>query len=132
LLHSEYPEIENRITDQEMPYWASNLRLSHVDIMNRNHHTVLFFLCCLSVLSAAQHQHGDDDGESTSGAVSDTGGHMTPFFHITPGDTLLFEGWVPRSGGAVFGACLGLFFIGIGERWVSAVRRGMETVWRER
>lgn len=47
-------------------------------------------------------------------------GMMTPFFHFTGGDYLLFKAWMPTSAGAIAGACVGLFVFAIFERWVHA------------
>lgn len=46
---------------------------------------------------------------------------MTPFFHFVGGDYLLFQAWRPTSGGATAGACIGLFFFALFDRWVNAV-----------
>jgi len=46
---------------------------------------------------------------------------MTPFFHFVGGDYLLFQAWKPTSGGATAGACIGLFFFALFDRWVNAV-----------
>jgi len=52
--------------------------------------------------------------------------------HITPGDTILFHGWIPTKPGPIVGACIGLFLLAILERWLSALRRFMEFLWAER
>ncbi|KAI0070223.1 hypothetical protein K474DRAFT_1670324 [Panus rudis PR-1116 ss-1] len=41
-------------------------------------------------------------------------------------------GWVPKSPGAMVGACIGLFLLGVAERLVAAVRGVGERFWRER
>jgi copper transporter 1 len=46
---------------------------------------------------------------------------MIPFFHLTRGDYLLFKAWRPTSGGALAGACIGVFLFAIFERWVHAI-----------
>lgn len=45
------------------------------------------------------------------------------------GDNLFFMAWVPLSGGAVAGACIGLFMLAIVERWVAAMRCVMQAYW---
>ncbi|XP_006463819.1 hypothetical protein AGABI2DRAFT_225744 [Agaricus bisporus var. bisporus H97] len=54
----------------------------------------------------------------TSGAHA--GMMMVPFFHFAGGDFLLFEAWKPTSGGAIGGACVGIFFFAMFERLVHA------------
>jgi len=54
---------------------------------------------------------------------------MTPFFHFTPGDHLFFKEWVPRSDGAVAGACILLFVLAVLERLLCAVRSTFEKYW---
>jgi hypothetical protein len=46
---------------------------------------------------------------------------MTPFLHVIGGDYLLFQMWKPTSGGAIAGACVGLFFFALFERWVNSI-----------
>ncbi|KAF8993542.1 Ctr copper transporter family-domain-containing protein [Cyathus striatus] len=90
---------------------------------------LLFPLALLPPVLA--HDNGMD--MSMDGAMSlDAGGGMVPYLHFTPGDTLFFQGWVPRSPGAIFGACIGLFVLAVLERWVGAVRRVGEGVWARR
>ncbi len=55
---------------------------------------------------------------------------MIPYFHFTPGDVLLFLGWVPKSNGAMLGTCIGLFLLGILTRWFAAIRIGGERIWK--
>ncbi|TFK98421.1 Ctr copper transporter [Pterulicium gracile] len=57
---------------------------------------------------------------------------MIMYFHVKPGDTILFDGWVPKSTGAMIGACIGLLLLGMAERWLAACRAGMEGHWRSR
>lgn len=57
------------------------------------------------------------DGSSNSSMMV----MMTPFFHVVGGDYLLFQAWKPTSGGAIAGACVGLFILALFERWVNAV-----------
>ncbi|KAJ7921387.1 Ctr copper transporter [Mycena leptocephala] len=51
---------------------------------------------------------------------------MKTYLHFTPGDTLLFNSIVPSSAGAIFGTCLILFLISVGDRYLRAVCRGLE------
>ncbi|KIM33897.1 hypothetical protein M408DRAFT_13618 [Serendipita vermifera MAFF 305830] len=67
------------------------------------------------------------DGDSSDGT-----GMMVPWLHFTPGDTLLFQDWVPTEPGPIFGACVGLFMLAIVDRWLAALRRFMEIWWAER
>ncbi|KAG6833164.1 hypothetical protein H0H87_010551 [Tephrocybe sp. NHM501043] len=53
-------------------------------------------------------------------------GSMLSYLHFTPGDVLWFEGWVPGRGSTLFGACVGLFLLGIAERWAAALVAGVK------
>jgi len=57
---------------------------------------------------------------------------MTPFFHFVSGDYLLFQAWKPTSGGATAGACIGLFFFALFDRWVNAISPVIEFHLRRR
>ncbi|PCH33438.1 hypothetical protein WOLCODRAFT_64030 [Wolfiporia cocos MD-104 SS10] len=57
---------------------------------------------------------------------------MVPYLHFTSGDNLLFKTWAPSSHGAIAGACIGLAFLAIFERWISAMRAVLTAHWRER
>ncbi|KDN39595.1 hypothetical protein RSAG8_08751, partial [Rhizoctonia solani AG-8 WAC10335] len=57
---------------------------------------------------------------------------MIPYLHFTPGDTLFFKEWVPKSSGAVGGACVGLFVLAILQRCISAMRGVMDQHWKQR
>ncbi|KAG6917201.1 hypothetical protein DXG01_003405 [Tephrocybe rancida] len=52
-------------------------------------------------------------------------GTMLSYLHFTPGDVLWFAGWVPARGRTLFGACVGLFLLGIAERWTAALSAGV-------
>ncbi|KAJ8457420.1 hypothetical protein ONZ45_g18317 [Pleurotus djamor] len=52
------------------------------------------------------------------------------FFHTTTSDTLWFEGWTPTSAGAVVGACFGLFFLAVFERFIAAMKGLSEAHWK--
>lgn len=57
---------------------------------------------------------------------------MVPWLHFTGGDHLYFESWHPSSKGAIAGACIGLVFLALLERWMSAMRSVMEAKWKKR
>ena len=84
------------------------------------------------VLLVAAHSSTDGMDMSMDGSMSLAAGNMTPYLHFTPGDVLWFQGWVPKSPGAMFGACLGLFLLAIVERWIAAMRSLAEAYWRKR
>ncbi|TFK24167.1 hypothetical protein FA15DRAFT_704816 [Coprinopsis marcescibilis] len=104
---------------------------------------ILFFSATALLVSSAQAQHeGHDmddwglipepDHASMGHAVPGQGPIMTPYLHLSLGDALWFKEWIPRSKGAMFGACLGLFFLGIVERWIAALRAVANVWWRIR
>ncbi|KAG8812814.1 hypothetical protein FRC19_002876 [Serendipita sp. 401] len=82
----------------------------------------------LSNLPTAMSHDMHSGGSSSSSTMT----MMVPYLHFTPGDTLLFEGWVPKKPGPIFGACIGLFLLAILDRWLAALRRLMEFWWAER
>ncbi|KAG6812829.1 hypothetical protein H0H92_016098 [Tricholoma furcatifolium] len=53
-------------------------------------------------------------------------GSMLTYLHFTPGDVLWFDGWVPGRGCTLFAACVGLFLLGLAERWATALRAGLD------
>ncbi|QRV77973.1 copper transport protein CTR2 [Ceratobasidium sp. AG-Ba] len=58
---------------------------------------------------------------------------MTPYFHwMGDADALYFKAWVPRSVGALIGACIGLFFLAVFERFLASAKGLMEAWWRRR
>jgi copper transporter 1 len=57
---------------------------------------------------------------------------MKTYLHFTPGDTLLFNSIIPSSAGAIFGTCLILFLISVGDRYLRAVCRGLERRFAQR
>ncbi|KIK09641.1 hypothetical protein K443DRAFT_127524 [Laccaria amethystina LaAM-08-1] len=89
--------------------------------------SLLFFS---GVLLVAASEDGMD--MSMDGSMSLASGNMIPYLHFTPGDVLWFQGWVPKSPGAMFGACFGLFLLAIVERWIAAIRSLAEAYWRKR
>ncbi|TRM61436.1 Ctr copper transporter [Schizophyllum amplum] len=57
---------------------------------------------------------------------------MLPYLHFQGGDFLLFKAWVPRSSGAIAGACIGLVALAILERFITAWRARLEDMWAVR
>ncbi|CAE6442391.1 unnamed protein product [Rhizoctonia solani] len=56
---------------------------------------------------------------------------MTPYFHwMANADALYFKAWVPRTSGALAGACIGLFFLALFERFLGGAKGLMEAWWR--
>ncbi|KAL1691918.1 Ctr copper transporter family-domain-containing protein [Schizophyllum commune] len=70
-----------------------------------------------------------DNGSSSS---MDMDIQMLPYLHFQGGDFLLFKAWVPRSSGAIAGACIGLVVFAILERLVTAWRSRLEDSWAAR
>ena len=68
------------------------------------------------------------DMSSSNSTVMDT---MVPYLHFAGGDNLLFEAWQPSSKGALAGACIGLVFYAIFERWVNGMRGVLEARWKK-
>ncbi|KAH7920822.1 CTR copper uptake transporter [Leucogyrophana mollusca] len=66
---------------------------------------------------------------SMDGPMDLATGNMVNYLHFTPGDNLWFLGWVPRSAGAMVGACIGIFLLALIERWIAACRAVMELHW---
>lgn len=91
-------------------------------------HIVLAFSCFLSLVAA--HDNGMD--MSMDGGMSLSMGNMIMYLHFTPGDNLWFLGWVASSPGAMVGACIGLFMLGMVDRWLGAMRAVMEMHWHAR
>ncbi|KAK0209322.1 CTR copper uptake transporter [Desarmillaria ectypa] len=71
-------------------------------------------------------------GMDSQGSTTLMSGMMVPYLHFTTGDILLFQGWVPKSVGAMIGACIGLFMLSLIDRWLAAMRRVMEGHWAKR
>ncbi|EEB90942.1 hypothetical protein MPER_10783, partial [Moniliophthora perniciosa FA553] len=90
----------------------------------------------LSVLGHGQEPSADIDADSSMHSEIESAGGgmqmMMSYFHITLGDTLWFEGWVPRTNGALAGACIGLFLLAILDRGVAGARGIMEAHWKMR
>ncbi|KAI0640858.1 CTR copper uptake transporter [Trametes meyenii] len=78
------------------------------------------------------HAHSNGMDMSMDGSMDLAAGQMLTYLHFTPGDIVLFYGWVPSSKGAMVGACIGLFLFALIERWIGACRSVMEAHWRTR
>ncbi|KAI0776532.1 CTR copper uptake transporter [Trametes elegans] len=91
---------------------------------------LLAALICCFVPAAHGHDNGMD--MSMDGDMDLAEGHMLMYLHFTPGDIVLFNGWVPSSNGAMVGTCIGLFLLALVERWIAACRGVMEAHWRKR
>jgi hypothetical protein len=59
-------------------------------------------------------------------------GNMITYLHFGLGDNLWFLGWAPKTAGAMFGTCFGLFMLAMAERWLTAMRGVMEGHWNMR
>jgi len=57
---------------------------------------------------------------------------MLPYLHFTPGDTLWFSGFVPISAGAMVGTCIGMFLLGLVDRWIAVCASVMGSYWDSR
>ncbi|KAF8890941.1 CTR copper uptake transporter [Infundibulicybe gibba] len=79
---------------------------------------------------AIAHDNGMD--MSMDEGMQLTMGSMLSYLHFTPGDNLWFLGWVPKSAGAMVGTCIGLFLLGLVDRWVAACRAVMEAHWAKK
>ncbi|KAJ7192845.1 CTR copper uptake transporter [Mycena pura] len=81
-----------------------------------------FLLLALVAVAHGQAVNGMD--MSMDDGMSLANGTMMPMLHFSPiGDTLFFEGWVPQTRAAVFGACVGLFILTLVDRWLAANRK---------
>ncbi|CAH7682819.1 Ctr copper transporter family-domain-containing protein [Phakopsora pachyrhizi] len=56
---------------------------------------------------------------------------MTYFFAGVPSVPLWFSGWVPKNGGAVFGACVGLFLLSALAKLLEAYRHQAHLAWSQ-
>ncbi|THH16048.1 hypothetical protein EUX98_g9366 [Antrodiella citrinella] len=91
-------------------------------------HTMLALLIVAPLVLA----HGNGMDMSMDDAMSLTTGRMLTYLHFTSGDNLWFLGWVPKSSGAMVGACVGMLLLGILDRWIAACRAVMEMHWAKR
>ncbi|KAF9219854.1 CTR copper uptake transporter [Gyrodon lividus] len=87
-------------------------------------------ICLCAITPGFADQNGMD--MSMDGPMDLAMGNMVPYLHFTPGDTLWFLGWVPKSTGAMVGACIGIFLLALVERWVATCRALMELHWSTR
>ncbi|PPQ80019.1 hypothetical protein CVT26_011901 [Gymnopilus dilepis] len=71
-------------------------------------------------------------GSSTPSSNSTMMMMMVPYLHFTGGDPLYFRQWQPSSAGAIAGACIGLVFLSIFERWLVAIRRMFDSHWHDK
>ncbi|ESK82948.1 copper transporter [Moniliophthora roreri MCA 2997] len=90
----------------------------------------------LPVLGHGQEPSADTEVDSAMHSESESAGSgmqmMMSYFHVTLGDTLWFEGWVPKTNGALAGAAIGLFLLAILDRGVAGARGIMEAHWKMR
>jgi hypothetical protein len=93
---------------------------------------MIYVLGTLALSCPVAMAHTNGMNMSMDGAMSLSAGNMLPYLHFTPGDNLWLLGWVPKSTGAMVGACIGLFFLALVERWIAACRAIMEVHWRKR
>ncbi|KZT21734.1 CTR copper uptake transporter [Neolentinus lepideus HHB14362 ss-1] len=89
---------------------------------------VFLQLACALVSPVMAHSSNGMD-MSMDGAMSLAEGQMLTYLHFTPGDVLWFDGWVPKSTGAMVGTCIGLFLLAVLERWIACIRALSETAW---
>ncbi|KAG6851628.1 hypothetical protein C0991_007453 [Blastosporella zonata] len=93
-----------------------------------HHFTYLHYLSLLYLLllTSSTQAHASSNGfdDSMDMPMSLASGSMLSYLHFTPGDVLWFEGWVPGRGSTLFGACVGLFLLGVVERWAAALAAG--------
>jgi len=59
-------------------------------------------------------------------------GNMIMYLHFKLGDNLWFQGWAPRTPGAMVGTCIAFLMLSIAERWLTAMHGVMEAHWRSR
>lgn len=99
--------------------------------------TAITMQCLLALASAAllfpplaqaQHDHGMDGMDDMNTMV---GGSMKMYLHLTPGDSVLFGPWVPKSDRAVIGTCVGVFLLAMIDRWFSATSAIMNAYWNK-
>lgn len=99
-----------------------------------SHKMSLFLLVLAFSLQFIPRYVSADNGMDMSmdGPMSLAGASMTPYLHFSHGDTIWFLGWVPQSRGAIGGACVGLFLLGLVDRWLAAIRATADQYWRTR
>ena len=52
--------------------------------------------------------------------------------HFTPGDSVLFGPWIPKTDRAIFGTCVGVFMLAMVDRWFSATAAVMNAHWNKK
>lgn len=92
--------------------------------------TSLIYLFLPLVL--AQHDHDMDGMDGMDGMGGVEGGTMRMYLHFTPGDSVLFGPWIPNTGQAVFGTCIGVFMLAVVDRWFSAITAVMNAYWNKK
>ncbi|KAF8147882.1 CTR copper uptake transporter [Crassisporium funariophilum] len=97
--------------------------------MNWSFPTLPLLLVFISALVQAHTDVDNGMDMSMDGAMNLASGQMLPYLHFTPGDSLWFLGWVPKSNGAMGGACVGLFMLALVDRWLAAIRATAESFW---
>lgn len=70
------------------------------------------------------------DPSSSSANSTKTEGIMIPYMHFLLGDAVIFKEWIPHGRGAMAGACIGLFFLAILERFSAGMRGVIEAKWK--
>ncbi|CAE6488774.1 unnamed protein product [Rhizoctonia solani] len=100
---------------------------------NRRFTTLTLFLLVVATLA----HEGEEEPKKSEGATipgMDMDSEMmmmTPYFHwMANADALYFKSWVPRTPGALAGACIGLFFLAIFERFLGGAKGLIEAWWR--
>lgn len=94
-------------------------------------------ICLFPSLAFAQDDGMDSMGgmegmDSMDGMGEMVGGAMKMYLHFTPGDSVLFGPWVPNTGRAVFGTCVGVFMLAVVDRWFSATAAVMTAYWNKK
>jgi len=89
-------------------------------------------ICLLLPLVLAQHDHGMDYMDDMDGMGGMEGGTMKMHLHFTPGDSVFFGPWIPNTGQAVFGTCIGVFMLAVVDRWFSAIAAVMNAYWNKK
>ncbi|KAF8648971.1 hypothetical protein AX16_006085 [Volvariella volvacea WC 439] len=103
---------------------ATDTALSRTIIMR----SATFYLVVSTLFApfAFAHDGYDNNAMEMETTTMDKGNYtLSPasfmYFHFNPPDTLWFRDWVPRSSGAMVGACIGLFLLAVVERFISCM-----------
>ncbi|BGP34268.1 hypothetical protein JCM10296v2_006083 [Rhodotorula toruloides] len=79
---------------------------------------------------APRHGGMEMDGTDMGMSNSTSAMMMSTFFTTSLGSAnVWFSGWTPTTVGETFGACLGLFFLAVLSRFLSAVKACAEVAW---